>query len=170
MALILSGDGSVGPLSSTEMGYLDGVTSAVQTQIDGKATGSAVWTAYTPTIGGGTWALGDGTVSARYAVVGTLLTFRGVITWGSTSVFSASNALTVTLPVTTNVTAGVMVHAHYNDAAVNRYLGFARATSATVISFGVPGTNGLIASLTSTVPFTWGSGDQVFFYGVGETG
>ena len=37
MALTLNGDGSVGPLSSTEIGYLDGVTSAVQTQINTKA-------------------------------------------------------------------------------------------------------------------------------------
>lgn len=37
MALTLTGDGAVGPLSATEVGYLDGVTSAVQTQINGKA-------------------------------------------------------------------------------------------------------------------------------------
>ena len=37
MALVLNGDGSVGPLSATELGYLDGVTSAVQTQLNGKA-------------------------------------------------------------------------------------------------------------------------------------
>lgn len=37
MPLILNGDGSVGPLSATEIGYLDGVTSAVQTQINTKA-------------------------------------------------------------------------------------------------------------------------------------
>jgi hypothetical protein len=36
VSLVLSGDGAVGPLSATEMGYLDGVTSAVQTQIDAK--------------------------------------------------------------------------------------------------------------------------------------
>jgi len=36
MALTLSGDGAVGPLSATEVGYLDGVTSAVQTQINSK--------------------------------------------------------------------------------------------------------------------------------------
>lgn len=36
MTLVLSGDGSVGPLSATEVGYLDGVTSGVQSQINGK--------------------------------------------------------------------------------------------------------------------------------------
>lgn len=41
MPLILNGDGSVGPLSSTEIGYLDGVTSAVQTQINSKASSSS---------------------------------------------------------------------------------------------------------------------------------
>lgn len=37
MPLILNGDGSVGPLSATEVGYLDGVTSPVQTQINLKS-------------------------------------------------------------------------------------------------------------------------------------
>jgi hypothetical protein len=37
MPLILNGDGSVGPLSATEVGYLDGVTSAVQTQVNNAA-------------------------------------------------------------------------------------------------------------------------------------
>lgn len=34
MALVLSGDGAIGPLSATEVGYLDGVTSGVQTQLN----------------------------------------------------------------------------------------------------------------------------------------
>lgn len=38
MPLILNGDGSVGPLSATEVGYLDNVTSAVQTQINNKVS------------------------------------------------------------------------------------------------------------------------------------
>ena len=37
MPITINGDGSVGPLSAAEMGYLDGVTSAVQTQINNKA-------------------------------------------------------------------------------------------------------------------------------------
>lgn len=41
MPLQLSGDGAVGPLSATEIGYLDGVTSAVQAQLDGKAVVSS---------------------------------------------------------------------------------------------------------------------------------
>jgi hypothetical protein len=43
MPLSLSGDGSVGPLSATEVGYLDGVTSGVQAQINSNA--SAITTA-----------------------------------------------------------------------------------------------------------------------------
>jgi hypothetical protein len=33
-----SGDVSVSAVTSTEVGYLDGVTSAIQTQLDAKAT------------------------------------------------------------------------------------------------------------------------------------
>lgn len=38
MPLTLSGDGSIGPLSATEVEYLDGVSSSVQTQINSKAS------------------------------------------------------------------------------------------------------------------------------------
>lgn len=48
MPLVLSGDGAVGPLSATEVSYLDGVTSAVQTQINGKAATPGAWSSYTP--------------------------------------------------------------------------------------------------------------------------
>ena len=37
MPLVLTGDGAVGPLSASEVGFLDGVTSSVQTQINAKA-------------------------------------------------------------------------------------------------------------------------------------
>ena len=37
MPLVLTGDGAVGPLSASEVGFLDGVTSSVQTQLNGKA-------------------------------------------------------------------------------------------------------------------------------------
>lgn len=42
MPLVLSGDGAVGPLSATEIGFLDGVTSSVQTQINSKVSSNTV--------------------------------------------------------------------------------------------------------------------------------
>jgi hypothetical protein len=41
--VVLPSDTSISTVSSTEIGYLDGVTSAIQTQIDTKAsTGKAI--------------------------------------------------------------------------------------------------------------------------------
>lgn len=78
MSLSLAGDGTVtgvtaiGDVSSTELGYLDGVTSGLQTQIDGKALiEDSTWTATLPN--GGTFN-GPSTVSAPYRRVGNLVT------------------------------------------------------------------------------------------------
>lgn len=76
MPLVLSGDGAVGPLSATEVSYLDGVTSAVQTQINGKLT-IPVWTSYTPTITSFTGSITSYTVnSAKYIQINKLVILR----------------------------------------------------------------------------------------------
>ena len=58
-ALISNGSGkvSVSTVTSTELGYLDGVTSAIQTQLNGKAASSHTHTGaqITGTIDGGSW-------------------------------------------------------------------------------------------------------------------
>jgi len=46
--VVLPSGTSIGPVSSTEIGYLDGVTSAVQTQLDAKLAISAAASTYAP--------------------------------------------------------------------------------------------------------------------------
>lgn len=79
-ALISDGDGhpAVSAITSTELGYLDGVTSAIQTQLNGKAAsnhthtslayrGSVGETADWDTIGAGVWTVGQSAAfSATY--------------------------------------------------------------------------------------------------------
>lgn len=48
--VVLPSTTSIGPVSSTEIGYLDGVTSAVQTQIDSKLAISTAASTYAPLI------------------------------------------------------------------------------------------------------------------------
>jgi hypothetical protein len=77
MALVLSGDGAVGPLSATEVGYLDGVTSGVQTQLN---AGGMVMLAPTSIANtGGTATLTNGAV-----------TYSGVTSISLNGVFSAT--------------------------------------------------------------------------------
>lgn len=75
MPLTLSGDGSIGPLSATEVGYLDGVTSEVQTQLNTKASSASAILTGSPTIDGHPipYRFAAGTVSATSA--GTTVTF-----------------------------------------------------------------------------------------------
>jgi hypothetical protein len=77
-------DGIPGTLTATELGYVDGVTSAIQTQLDGKAATSHTHAAADITSGTiATARLGSGTANS-----GTYL--RGDQTWAAVTSFSSS--------------------------------------------------------------------------------
>lgn len=106
MPLTLSGDGSVGPLSATEVGYLDGVTSAVQTQIDSKLTTPGAWTSWTPTVTSNTGTITSYTLGyCKWTQSGKTVHLVGTVT--ITNAGTGSGPLKVTLPATptTNVEA-----------------------------------------------------------------
>jgi len=68
--LVLPATTSIGPVSSTELGYIDGVTSAIQTQLNAKAPTAS------PTLTGtialsGTVSLGSSLTETVYAITGT---------------------------------------------------------------------------------------------------
>jgi hypothetical protein len=98
MPLTLSGDGAVGPLSATEVGYLDGVTSAVQTQINGKLTTPGAWTSYTPTIGSQSGTITTASASGYYTQIGKTVHVSLNIT--ITNKGTATGYATFSLPVT----------------------------------------------------------------------
>jgi len=74
-------------LSETELGYLDGVTSGLQTQINEKLNVPVGWTSWSPvwTATGATPTYGNGVLYAKYIQVGKTLTFNFSLTWGSTT-------------------------------------------------------------------------------------
>jgi hypothetical protein len=164
MALVLSGDGAVGPLSATEVGYLDGVTSAVQTQINSKASNTD-WTAYTPT-----WTnltVGNGSLTARYTQVGKVVHLIIDFVLGSTS--SVGTEPSFSLPVTatsvgyraSTTPIGIL---HMRDVGTQSYQGvvvWLTSGSALLQRTGVSGSNTIIASVTATTPWTWGSSDYL---------
>jgi hypothetical protein len=141
--------------------------------ITGTGTSLGAWTAYTPTLGGTGWALGDGTSAGSYCQIGKVVHFRGQIVFGSTSTFGAG-ALTISLPVTRRSVAGSpQVDIRLSDASVSKpYSAVAilgsGATTFTPNAY-VSSTAGEVnGGLTTSDPFTWASSDVIFFAGTYE--
>lgn len=87
---------SIGAISAAELGYLDGVTSSIQTQLNSKVSASGVPTAYAGNVGG----LGIGAVAVLYQIAANTSISAGSsysnlreLTWvtdGSTITFAAA--------------------------------------------------------------------------------
>lgn len=129
------------------------------------------WTTFTPTftsIGAGTdWVIGNATTSCAYLRVGRALFFRVQVTWGSTTTFG-TKALGMSLPLAAIAYSGVN-HVlgqsnMYDTSAANNFAGTVAYRGQTEVQFtqtGVSATyvaNGLV---TSTLPMTWASSDQL---------
>ena len=133
MPISISGDGSIGSLSATEIGYLDGVTSAVQTQINSKLTTPGVWTSYTPTATSTVGTITSSTNSGAYTQIGkvvifrfeTLITNQGTASNGQlilTLPVNAANAYVGTGVARETDSTGTMLQV-YNPAATFIYIG-----------------------------------------------
>lgn len=124
--------------------------------------GPAAATSYTPTLGG--ISLGNGTLSARYSIdLNGYCDMDAVVVLGSTS--SVSGRITVALPAAAPAATNSVprVGAYFEDAATSLYSVIASMDSTTLYLDGV-GAAGSYAAQTftsSTIPFTWGSGDKV---------
>jgi hypothetical protein len=131
---------------------------------------SAAWQSWTPTYTGLT--LGNGSVTARYLEVGQLGRAYISITLGSTSSMSAVTAFTISNPSTMAFAAvGVTTpigQAEFRDTGTNSFsgiIGYANTTTVQPRNYSVSGS--LISeanSVTSSVPFTWTTGD--IFWGI----
>ena len=129
------------------------------------------WTTFTPTftsIGAGTdWAIGNATTSAAYMRVGRTLFFRVQVTWGTTTTFG-TKALGMSLPLASIAYSGtnpVLGEAAFYDAsAAENYSGRVAYRGQTEVQFfqtGVSATYVKNGNVTSTLPFTWVSTDQL---------
>jgi hypothetical protein len=129
------------------------------------------WATFTPTftsIGTGTdWAIGNATTSAAYLRVGRGIFFRVQVTWGSTTTFG-TKALGMSLPLASIAYSGtnpVLGEAAFYDAsAAENYAGrvvYRGQTEVQFVQTGVSATYVKNGSVTSTLPFTWVSTDQL---------
>lgn len=124
-----------------------------------KALGDA-WTSYTPTLGG--WTGGNGTLSGAYMQAGKLVHFRAKLVVGSTTTVSGNP--TLTLPVTATAARCFAGSGAAYDVSGTAHAGLdCMNNSTTTVTFR-DGSN----SLSSTVPFTWATGDELYVSGTYE--
>ncbi|MBU6278722.1 MAG: hypothetical protein KGN78_05705 [Actinomycetales bacterium] len=136
--------------------------------ITGTGTSLGAWTAFTPTLSGTGWAIGNGTASGFYCQVGKIVYFRAKITFGSTSTYGGS-PLNLSLPVsaTGSPVAGQNV-AFFDTSASLRYLASMEYASATAIAPRSVSGSLTLAAVTTTAPFTWATGDTIDYSGTYE--
>jgi hypothetical protein len=129
----------------------------------------AAWTSFTPS-----WTnltVGNATQQGRYCKYGTLVVCSVNIVFGNTSAMGANP--TLTLPVTASSTmygaSGLMYcgWSYFTDSGTANYAGFVRMTTTTTVSplVGNAASTYLGESgLSSTVPMTWTTNDQLNMY------
>lgn len=138
-----------------------GANDSVLTAASGEATGlkfGGLSTSFTPT-----WTnltVGNGTNTASYVQVGKIVTLVGKIVFGTTT--SITGHPQFTLPITAKDTSGIPGLVEYADLGVAGWFGHMFFPSTTTVNFwtiNVASTYPSWASVSSTVPFTFGSGD-----------
>lgn len=122
------------------------------------------WTSYTPS-----WTnitIGNGTVSAKYGRVNKIIIVRATFTLGSTS--AVTNYGIISLPITAAVDKSYGGGVNYFDTSANYTVPgyFDQSSSTTGVTFGSLKADQTFvygAGLSATAPFTWATGDAMFF-------
>jgi len=139
--VVLPSTTSIGNVTDTEIGYLDGVTSVIQTQIDGKLT-IPVWQDFTSTQVG--WS-STTTFLVRYAIIGKI-----VIVYFRISGTSNSTTTTITMPFINNGTSNISILTTGLNANGAVIANSTIATGGNVLSANYFNTIGSTTSFTAT--------------------
>jgi hypothetical protein len=128
-----------------------------------------VQVAYTPTVSGTGWALGNGAASGAYSQIGNLVVFNVQLTFGSTTTYGPGpDGLQISLPIAR--VGNIEANTSYIDlSAATIFLGQGRAATSTSVcelnAINSTFANGRIESVIQGKPFTWATGDTVFVAG-----
>jgi len=126
------------------------------------------WLAYTPVLGGTGWAVGNGTLTGRSIKIGHTVHFQVSFILGATST-AGSVSPTFTLPYPQIVLQPyALAKCDLLDAGFTTYSGAVGWTTTTIIAYSI-GVGGVVTAVTTTAPFTWGTGDRISVSGTYET-
>lgn len=130
--------------------------------ITGTGTSLGAWTAYTPTLSGTGWAIGNGTATGVFCQLGKTVIGHMTITFGSTSTYGSTDA-TFSLPVTARSSVrSVTGNARLVDASAGAsYIASPYLTGTTTVALFYPGANGAYSGIRATSPFAWASSDVI---------
>ncbi len=139
---------------------------ALNDDLRAMALGFGPMTAYTSSVGGTGWAIGNGTITAKYLQVQKFVAVNIEVTFGSSSTFGAGQ-LTLGLPVS-GVDWSWRGIVELYDAGTSNYLGWGYLSGST---FYVEAVNANFSyagrtAVTSSVPHTWASTDLVRLGGI----
>jgi hypothetical protein len=124
------------------------------------------WTSYTPTITGLT--LGNGSMSAKYALVGKTLFFSVVFALGSTSAVGTSPTFGFPSGISPSTgNNGPLGIGASNSIGGTRYSFWLFLSDDVIVPrvLNASGTYVTHGSITATVPFTWATGNSMLLSG-----
>lgn len=141
--------------------FARGRAPSFQTLADIATAETAAWTVWTPTLTSLT--LGSGTVTARYRQVGKTVDYRFKFTLGAGSAVASGPRFTLPVQQAAYLAATIdpFGRGTLGDASTNSYACEVRISSGTTVEIVGIGTAGIHTAVTSTVPFTWGTGDTI---------
>jgi hypothetical protein len=130
------------------------------------------WASWTPVISGTGWSVGNGTLTATYKQIGKTVFFRIRFVLGSTT-GKGAGGLGWSLPVntTSNQIYASFANANYLDSGNEVVMGYVHSEGTNNINLYAINASGTYAkqtSITSTVPFTWATNDEIFINGTYE--
>ena len=172
---------SVSVPHATQHSDLNDAVEALQTKVGADSSGVASshdykiaqlealgeYTDYSGSITFINWTLGNGTVNARYTQINKFVHYWGTITIGSTT--SVGTYAAISLPVNANATAPANSFrgtTYYDQPGVQNSVGGIGLSSAAVAYFQAwvaSGSYSSVVGLGSAVPFTWATGDSIFW-------
>jgi hypothetical protein len=154
----------------TDTDYVYLGAQAIEALADGIDTstgaGLKAWTSWSPTLSGG-WANGNGVWSASYAQLGKIVIARGQFTVGSTT--TKGTTMNISIPITAaagQFTAASIPPANATVAGVNTHQLFGFLTNSTTLTMSAMNASATYltrSTITSAIPATWATSDQINF-------